>query len=100
MLQRTMPRRCELTERCYQVRCYEELSIQNDVTRNDATKKRDTYESDMRAVLGLAASHLVKRLPSGTPIEGGQLSLIRLFLPASSLYPATDGGRGQITSRG
>src|SRR5256885_2247838 len=34
------------------------------------------------------------RLPSGTPVEGGQPSLIQIFLPASSLYPATDGGRG------
>jgi len=67
---------------------------------DDATKKPDTYETDTPAVLGLAASHLASRLPSGTPVEGGQQSLIRMFLPASSLYPATDGGRGRITSRG
>ena len=36
----------------------------------------------------------LSRLPSGAPVEGRQHSLIRMFLPASSLYPATDGGRG------
>ena len=75
---KTMIRRIEPTERCYEERLYEGLS-----TMDNATKRRETYEMDIPTVLGLAASHPASRLPSGTPVEGGQQSLIRIFLPAS-----------------
>ena len=75
-----------LTKQNYKtmVRRYDS-TVRNDATKNDTRRTEhdgQCYETYERCPM-TGGEPSLSRLPSDTPVEGGQQSLIRIFLPAS-----------------